>query len=146
MAWTYDTSLSTDKDWVRFLIGDTNTNAQLVQDETIEAILTAEMNVYMAAAEICEYIARGLTRGGTVKDRKVGETKIGYRTSEGMLQLSHRLRLRGSAYMKPSAGGVYKTDTDNYDQDTTLDKPEIGKRMTNNPRSGSAQSLTNTTT
>lgn len=146
MAWSFNASLSTDKDWVRFLIGDTDTNAELVADETIEAILTAEMNVYMAGAEICEYLARGITKGGTIKDRKVGETKIAYRTTEDLLMLSHKLRMRGSAYMRPSAGGVYTSDKDDYDTDTSLDKPEIAKGMTNNPRSGSAESLTNTVT
>lgn len=131
---------------MRFLIGDTNTSSQLVQDETIEAILTAEMNVYMAAAEICEYVARGITKGGTIKDRKVGETKIAYRSSEDLIMLSMRLRRRGQTYIKPSAGGVYTTDKDTYDTDTTLDKPELAKGMMNNPRSGSAKSLTNTTT
>jgi hypothetical protein len=118
----------------------------LVQDETIEAILTAEMNVYMAASEICEYLARGLTYGGTVKDRKVGETKIAYRSSEDLLMLSMRLRKRGSAYQKPSAGGIYTADKQTYDQDTTLDKPELAKRMMDNPRAGASRSLTNLTT
>lgn len=134
MAWSFDTSLSTDKDWVRYLIGDTNTNSQLVQDETIIAILGAEMNVYMAGAEICEYLARGVTRGGTVKDRKVGETKIAYRSAEDLIMLSERLRRRGSAYKKPSGGNIYVSETKAYDQDTTLDKTSISKGMTDNPR------------
>ncbi len=146
MAWEFDTSLSTDKDWVRFLIGDTNTNAQLVQDETIQAILTAEENVYMAAAEICEYLARGLSGGGAVKDRKVGETKISYRSTEDLLMLSMRLRKRGSAYMKPSAAPLFTADKDSYDVNTALDKPELAKGMMDNIRAGQGRSLTNVTT
>ena len=146
MAWNFDPSLSSDKDWVRFLIGDTNTNAQLVADETIEAMLTQEMNIYMTAASICMSLARGQTRGGTVKDRKVGETKIAYRTTEDLILMARDLRLRGAAYMKPSAGGTYTADKDAYDANTALDKSELAKNMMDNPRSGSARSLTNVTT
>ena len=145
VAWSFDAGLSTDKDWVRYLIGDTNIQSQLVQDETIEAILCAEMNVYMAGAEICEYLSRGVTRGGTVKDRKVGETKIAYRSAEDLIMMSEKLRRRGKAYMKPSGGSVYTTETRAYDLDTTLDKSEIAKGMTDNPRTGSARSLSNAT-
>jgi hypothetical protein len=143
MAWHFDTSLSTDKDKVRFLIGDTNTRRQLCQDETIEAILTMEANIYMAAAEIAEYIARGLTAGGVLEDRKVGETRIRYRRAADMLALAGRLRTRGATHMKPSAGGIYISDRDSYDGNTALDKPELATGMTDNPRvSGS---LTNKT-
>ena len=142
MAWNFDVSLSTDKDKVRFLIGDTNTRRQLAQDETIEAILAMEANIYMAAAEIAEYVARGLTAGGVLEDRKVGETRIRYRRTADLLALAGRLRIRGSAHMKPSAGGIYTADRSSYDQNIALDKPEIATGMTDNPRA-SGSSLTN---
>lgn len=142
MSWQFDAALNTDKDWVRFLIGDTNSSRQLVQDETIVAVLGAEPNRYIAAAEICEYLVRGLTAGGALEDRKVGETRIRYRRTADLLALAMRLRLRGSAHMKPSAGGVYQSDTDSYNADTSLDRQEIGKGMFNNP---AVASIGNTT-
>ena len=142
MSWQFDAALNTEKDWVRFLIGDTNSSRQLVQDETIIAVLGAEPNRYIAAAEICEYIVRGLTAGGALEDRKVGETRIRYRRTADFLALASRLRLRGSTHMKPSAGGIYQSETDSYNADSTLDRQQIGKGMFDNPAVGSVSNTT----
>ena len=104
MAWNFDTALSTDKDYIRFLIGDTNSSNQLVQDETIEAILANEPNVWVAGAEILEYMARGLMGGGVIEDRKVGETRIRYRSAKDLRLDAQRLRMRGSAHCAQAAG------------------------------------------
>lgn len=144
MSWSYNSALATDKDYVRFLIGDVNTNRQLIDDETIEAVLDNEANKFMTAAAIVESMYRGLTAGGSLEDRKVGETRIRYqRVSDLMLQVSS-LRARGSAHIKPSAGGIYESDRKSYDADTSLDKAEIAKRMTANPRT--ASTITNSST
>jgi hypothetical protein len=144
MSWSFNAALLTNKDKVRFHIGDTNTNRQLVQDETIEAILGTEANVYMAAATILEGIARGLTAGGVLEDRKVGETRIRYRRAADLRADANALRMRGAAHMKPSAGGIYTSDTTASDNDTSLEKSEISRRMFSNPRTYS--SVTNATT
>lgn len=140
MSWTYDTSLATDKDKVRFFVGDTDTNNPLVSDEEIQAIISWEANAWMAAAEIAEHIARDLTAGGTLEDRKVGETRLKYKRASGLLALSKRLRTRGSAHMKPSAGGIYVANRTSYDNNEALDKPNLAKNMMDNPRAGSGSS------
>jgi hypothetical protein len=143
MSWSFDVSLNTDKDYVRYLIGDTNTNRQLVQDETIEAVLQNEANVWMTAADIIVALYRGLTAAGSLEDRKVGETRIRYQRISDLMANVAGLKARGSAHMKPSAGGVIQSETDSYDKDTSLDKPEIAKRMHRNPRA--VKSVTNKT-
>ena len=40
MVWSYDDSLPTARDKVRFRIGDIDTDRQLLQNETIDALLT----------------------------------------------------------------------------------------------------------
>ncbi len=40
MAWSYSNTLTTPKDRVRYLLGDTDTTAQLEQDETVDAAIT----------------------------------------------------------------------------------------------------------
>lgn len=40
MSWSYSDSLSTNKDKVRLRIGDTDTNDQLLSNETIDALLS----------------------------------------------------------------------------------------------------------
>lgn len=57
MAVTYDPTLATDRDWVRFLTADTDTTSALISDEEIDAVLSAESaaspaNRYFAAATI----------------------------------------------------------------------------------------------
>ncbi len=39
MAWTYSNTLTTPRDRVRYLLGDTDTTAQLEQDETVNAAI-----------------------------------------------------------------------------------------------------------
>lgn len=143
MAWEYDASLSTDKDYVRFLIGDTDDRRKLVEDETIEAVLENEPNKFMTAAAVIESLFRGLTAGGSIEDRKVGETRTRYQRVADLMKQVHSLRMRGAAHMKPSAGGIYDSETDTYNKDTSLDKAEIAKRMMDNPRA--TRSLTNST-
>lgn len=53
MSWTYNPALATDRDRVRFLIGDTDTNDQQLQDEELTWVLTQRSDVYLAAADAC---------------------------------------------------------------------------------------------
>lgn len=39
MAWTYSNALTTPRDRVRYLLGDTDTTSQLEQDETVNAAI-----------------------------------------------------------------------------------------------------------
>ena len=39
LTWTYGGDLTTDKDWIRFTIGDTDVNSPLLYDEEITALL-----------------------------------------------------------------------------------------------------------
>jgi hypothetical protein len=144
MAATFDASLSTDKDWVRALIGDMDTGNAYLQDETIEAILTEEQNKYVAASRACRIIYMNLTGGGTLEDRKVGETRIRYQAAQRFKQTADELKARGSAYIMPWSGGIYKTDRDARDDDADKLGIDIARNMTDNPRSPT--DLTNTTT
>jgi len=68
MAWSYSDSLSTDRDKIRLNIGDTDTNDQILPNETIDALLTQHSNDVMLTtiscvrAIIAKY-SRNLTRG-----------------------------------------------------------------------------------
>jgi hypothetical protein len=73
MAASFDASLSTDLDWVRFLSGDRDiTNPQL-DDEEIHALLIEEPNKYCAAAAACEMI---LAKSGGLIDKQVGDLRL----------------------------------------------------------------------
>jgi len=62
MAWTYDATLSTDKDKVRYLVGDTNTDDQMIQDEEILGMILDNPNIYRAAAAVCRAVGARLSR------------------------------------------------------------------------------------
>lgn len=58
MSWTYDTSLSTNKDKVRLRIGDTDTTRQEFSDEEINAVLTdVAQDVTQAAYRLIRTLA-----------------------------------------------------------------------------------------
>lgn len=62
MTWTYDMTLSTPKDQVRWLCADTDAGDPLQQDEEILFVLTQQPNVTRAAATVARQIARQFAR------------------------------------------------------------------------------------
>lgn len=57
MTWSYSGSPdSSDKDEVRFLIGDTDTDEQLLTDEEINYLVDKHDGIWGACAEACETI------------------------------------------------------------------------------------------
>jgi len=68
MAWSFDESLSTNRDKVRLKIGDTNTNDQILANETIDALLTEHGSDVMLTTISCvraiiAKFSRELSRG-----------------------------------------------------------------------------------
>tara|TARA_R110000824_G_C15230416_1_gene678493 strand:+ start:127 stop:573 length:447 start_codon:yes stop_codon:yes gene_type:complete len=53
MAWSYSDSLSTDRDKIRLKIGDTDTNDQILPNETIDALLTEHSDDVMLTTISC---------------------------------------------------------------------------------------------
>lgn len=66
MTWTYDTSLSTAKDRVRLLVGDTDTTDQQFSDEEITAVLALGGTERSAAAELCTMLSMKYARKANV--------------------------------------------------------------------------------
>jgi hypothetical protein len=62
MTWSYDNSLTTDRDKLRLKIGDTDTEDQLLQDETLDALLAVRANVTLAAIDAVKAILAQLAR------------------------------------------------------------------------------------
>lgn len=58
MSWSYsEDPSSSDKDEVRFLIGDTDSDEELLADEEIEYLIGKHDSIWGACAEACESIA-----------------------------------------------------------------------------------------
>lgn len=101
MSATYNASLPTDRDWVRFSIGDrglTNagspgfaiTGAKL-QDEEINAVLLEEQNKYLAAARCGEVI---LAQSRDVIEKVVDDLRLKFGTDPKSAYRTHLRHLR----------------------------------------------------
>lgn len=118
MTWTYaNAALNNPRDEVRLLVGDTNSTAQLIQDEDIDYFLSlypkpAGKPAYLAAAAACDAIAARLARQA---QRSLGALSIAAQQQyEHYVQEAERLRVaqatggrgRRSAYLAvPILGG-----------------------------------------
>lgn len=113
MSATYDSSLSTNKDWVRFLTGDTDVSSNpLLSDEEIGAVLseeeaTGDATKYYAAATCLRAIRSRLSHAGDGKlSKSVGDLSITWGldgTAQQMIEERIRqLETRGAELYVPS--------------------------------------------
>lgn len=126
MAWSY-TADPTNRpiDAVRFLIGDTDSTDQLIQDQEIQWFLLNEP-VIRAAARAAEAIAAKFSRKA---DKRVGDL---------WLELSQRAKqyreLAGELWeqaggkspnlaLAPYAGGISRADKDSVEEDSDRVRP-----------------------
>lgn len=143
MTWTYNpAALSANtKDQVRLLVGDTEVNDPLLQDEEITYILTLESGVQYAASRACETIAALFGRKVTtaVGDLKVSQEK----KYEHYLELAADLRRRAAMNdMMPYAGGISIADKQNQELDTDRQSPAFTRNDGRNPQTGVRPPLT----
>lgn len=80
MTWSYAVALSTEKDMVRAIVGDTDTTDQLVSDELIAIYLSggtlAQATVQLAAAEVATVISAKFAR--KVNSLSAGGTSVNW--------------------------------------------------------------------
>ena len=62
MTWSYNENLTTDRDKVRFRIGDTDTDDQLLSNETIDALLVIRNDVVLASIDSVQAILAKFAR------------------------------------------------------------------------------------
>lgn len=78
MAWTYSGNpASSDKDWIRFRLGDKKETPQSLTDEEIEYLLDEESTKYMAASRAAEAMAAAHT-ATSVTSKQVGNLRLSY--------------------------------------------------------------------
>lgn len=69
MAWSYDnTDLGKHLNWIRLVIGDTDSADPLLDDNEINGILALEPERELAAALACEALAAKFAARGGVKE------------------------------------------------------------------------------
>ena len=127
MTWSYTNPSASDKDAVRYLVGDTDTTDQQTTDEEITWVLTEESNIYLAGARVAKAISATYARKA---DKSVGDLRISFKsTKEHYEALAANLEARGATRAAaPYAGGISKTDKETVEEDTDRVEPafEIG--------------------
>lgn len=137
MTWTYgnDPSNST-RDAVRFLVGDTDTNDQLVTDEEIAFALSEASNAkYSAAVIVCEALIGKFAR---LADTSIESVKVSYsQRADGYKNLLNQLKLKAQtesgAFGAPKVGGVRDSEISAAREDTDRVTPIFEDGMFDNP-------------
>jgi len=128
--WTYNGNPDSNPlDAVRFLIGDTDSCDQLLQDGEIKSFLAQYNNAPLnAAIRCCETIIARLSRR---PDEQVGSVRISYsQQAKAYRALMNDLRTRiAITDAVPYAGGL--SESDKAAQDANIDrvKPKFTKNM-----------------
>lgn len=114
MSWSYSGNPSaSDLDAVRFEIGDTDIDEQLIQDEEILYALEQEGSVMSAAARCCEILWRSFARQA---DRVIGPLKIYYsQRTEAFEKLSKHFRAQAIGMRAPILYQSGNEDEDIHD-------------------------------
>ncbi len=140
MAWTYSPICAEAKDKVRLLIGDTDEDSQLLQDEEIDLFLTiSAQNVSRAAATA----ARGLAaKFSSRASKQVGDLSIRYLDrTRGYLDLAKMLESQADRYpVAPYAGGISEADKDLAAEDSDRVDPLFYRGAFQDPQSVASDS------
>ena len=120
MTWTYDPDQTEQKDVVRFLIGDTDDDRQLLSDEEILAVLQRQNGDFTRTAiAIAEHLEAKFVRRA---ESRSGDIIADFLTVAGKYrELANRLRKRGNKGFSL----VTVADREADAADTSVAKPEI---------------------
>jgi hypothetical protein len=122
VTWTYDPTLATDLDKVRFEIQDTETSDQLFSNEEITATLTATGGV---AATSLKLVKKLMLKFARMVDTQVGRVKeSASQRYAAYKDIADKLEAEAAAYCIPSFGGTSIAANDALDADTSLVQPE----------------------
>jgi hypothetical protein len=114
MTWEYDVNQNNDKDRVRFIIGDTDNDRQLLQDEEIIAVLQRQNNNLVGAAiELAEHLEAKFVRRA---ESRSGDIIADFLTVAGKYrELARRLRRKRNKGYWLSTTSARDSDKDNVD-------------------------------
>jgi hypothetical protein len=131
-SYSHDPS-SSDKDAVRFLIGDTNKNDKLLSDFEINYTVSQEGTVLQAAIHCLQNLivvySRHVDSSGNNRSRAYSQRVQSFRTS--LDALLERQAMQG---LNVFAGGISKAQKDTQCSDTDRVGPVFTKQMFDNPR------------
>ena len=136
MSWTYTGNpADSDRDAVRFLIGDTNCESKLASDQEIEFALGVSPIVQKAAAVVCRAIA---ARFSTKTSFGAGDmSKSCSDIAKAFADRAKELEADGNwkaSFVGITLGGRKIATKEALDDDTSIVQPGFKKGMLDNPR------------
>ena len=139
MTWSYSGDPSASSlDEVRFLVGDTDSTEQLVQNEEIAYAINAEITIGLAAVRVLRALAGKYARKA---DKAVGDLRISYsQLQKSFMDLADKLEENElspvvGTVLKPSpyAGGISVSDKESVEDNTDRTEPSFKRGMNDNP-------------
>jgi hypothetical protein len=131
MSWNYSGDpAASNKDAVRFEIGDTTYEDQLLTDEEILFALSVEGSIIAAAARCCETLARKYAREAdyTLGPQSVKASQRG----KAFLEMSTALRKKASILSQGNGLYVGGVDPLEYQKDVDLVQPAFKRGFMDN--------------
>ena len=127
MTWTYDTSLSANKDKVRFYASDTDSAAAItVTDEEIAGLLTLAGGVRSAAAMLCDHLALRYSQRGQQLTDDIGQSVNYGDIAKQFTERGRLLRSQASFAAVPFAGGISVAAKQTQQENTDRVRPAFG--------------------
>lgn len=136
MTFSFDPTLASDEDKVRFHLGDTVDAGHLLEDETITAMISTTGDVGRAAALLARGIANSFARK---VDKEIGKTKLAMSQAyRAWCEVADRLEANGGALDGTGSmvaapmhvGGISeseRTDLASGDEDTIQPSFSVGR-------------------
>ncbi len=112
MSWTYDPAMASDRDKVRFRLGDTVEAGALLQDEEIDGLLADAGSVTNATIAGADALAMRFASLAQSKTDDIGQSVNYGDRSARYRALADRLRANASRLAMPFAGGISQASKD----------------------------------
>lgn len=128
MTWTYSTSWGAARDKIRFLIGDTDTNNQMISDEEIAAGITLwGSNNYHVAYNLCEGLAAkySFQVDTSASGLSVAASQRAQAFHARAQWIKQQALTSGDIAPTIYVGGVVEDDNETLDDDSTLVQPQF---------------------
>lgn len=106
MTWTYDPTMASDRDKVRFRLGDTVAAAALLQDEEINVLLADAGSVTNATIAGADALAMRFASLAQSMTDDIGQSVNYGNRAARYRDLANRLRATASRLALPFAGGI----------------------------------------
>jgi hypothetical protein len=137
MTWNYTGRVDSDRDKVRFYVGDTDESDKLVRDEEILFAIDEQPSLEFAAAVILRALAAKFSR---LVSSRVGDVSTSNAAAVAKAFADRAkefdpfdLSIGSSSLVLPSFGGLSISEKETLDEDTDAVQPSFRKAMDDIP-------------